>query len=101
MDKEGNPLPPKPPAEPSGLKCHKCKTGELVIRQSKRGPFLGCNKFPKCRTIVSMKKIDELKTLAAAGKWPPANEEEAKKIFAAEDAEKKKTKRTTSKAAKE
>jgi DNA topoisomerase-1 len=101
MDKEGNPLPPKPPAEPSGLKCHKCKTGELVIRQSKRGPFLGCNKFPKCRTIVSMKKIDELKALAAAGKWPPANEEEAKKIFAAEDAEKKKTKRTTSKAAKE
>ena len=101
MDKEGNPLPPKPPAEPSGLKCHKCKTGELVIRQSKRGPFLGCNKFPRCRTIVSMKKIDELKALAADGKWPPATEEEAKKILAPDEAEKKKTKRTAKKTEKE
>ncbi len=101
MDKEGNPLPPKPPAEPSGLKCHKCKTGELVIRQSKRGPFLGCNKFPRCRTIVSMKKIDELKELAAAGKWPPATEEEAKKILGTGEPEKKTAKRTAKKADKE
>jgi DNA topoisomerase-1 len=100
MDKEGNPLPPKPPAEPSGLKCHKCKTGELVIRQSKRGPFLGCNKFPKCRTIVSMKKIDELKQLAAAGKWPPATDEEAARILATDDAEKK-VRRSTKKTVKE
>jgi len=99
MDKEGAPLPPKPPAVPSGLKCHKCKTGELVIRQSKRGPFLGCNKFPRCRTIVSMKKIDELKELAAAGKWPPATEEEAKKILAVEPAPKKTTKRVAKKTA--
>lgn len=80
LDKEGNPLPPKPPAEPSGVRCYKCKDGELVIRQSKRGPFLGCNKFPRCRTIVSMKKLDELKTLQAEGKWPPSDIEEAKKI---------------------
>jgi DNA topoisomerase-1 len=75
LDKQGNPVPPKPPAEPSGVKCYKCKTGELVIRQSKRGPFLGCNKFPRCRTIVSMKKLDDLKKLQAEGKWPPATEE--------------------------
>ncbi len=35
MDKEGNVLPPKEPPVPSGVKCHKCKSGELVIRQSK------------------------------------------------------------------
>ncbi|NLW84679.1 MAG: type I DNA topoisomerase [Phycisphaerae bacterium] len=89
MDKEGNPLPPAPPAEPTGVKCHKCKTGELVIRQSKRGPFMGCNKFPRCRTIVSVKKLDELKELAAVGKWPPATEEEAKKILAPDKSEAK------------
>ena len=101
IDKEGAPLPPKPPAEPTGIKCHKCKTGEFVIRQSKRGPFMGCNKFPRCRTIVSMKKLDELKALAAAGNWPPKTEEEAKKILAVEETEKKKPKRVAKKAAAE
>ena len=89
LDKEGNVLPPKPPAEPSGIKCHKCKQGELVIRQSKKGPFLGCNKFPKCRTIVSYKQLDELKKLQAEGKWPPETPEQADEILG-----KKKTKAT-------
>jgi DNA topoisomerase-1 len=87
LDKEGNALPPKPPAEPTGIKCHKCKQGELVIRQSKKGPFLGCNKFPKCRTIVSFKQLDELKKLQAEGKWPPETQEQADEILG-----KKKTK---------
>ncbi|MCI0500020.1 MAG: topoisomerase DNA-binding C4 zinc finger domain-containing protein [Planctomycetales bacterium] len=82
LDKQGKPLPPKPPAEPTGVKCHKCKTGELVIRQSKRGPFLGCSKFPRCRTIVSMKNMDELKKLQAEGQWPPASEEQAQNMLA-------------------
>ncbi len=77
MDKEGNPLPPAPPPEPTGVKCHKCKEGQLVIRQSKRGPFMGCNRFPKCRTIVSMKLLEKLKDLQEKGKWPPETWEEA------------------------
>ncbi len=81
LDKEGNVLPPKPPAEPSGIKCHKCKQGELVIRQSKKGPFLGCGRFPKCRTIVSYAKLDELKKLQAEGKWPPEKPEQADEIL--------------------
>lgn len=100
IDKEGNPLPPKPPAEPSGVRCYKCKDGELVIRQSKRGPFLGCNKFPRCRTIVSMKNLDKLKALQADGKWPPANPDDAKEMLATDSkkasAKKKRTKKTTS-----
>lgn len=97
MDKEGNPLPPAPPAEPTGLRCYKCKDGELVIRQSKRGPFMGCNKFPRCRTIVSMKKLDDLKALQAEGKWPPSDIDEAKKIVsvAKEPAKKKTVKKKT------
>jgi DNA topoisomerase-1 len=77
LDKEGNALPPAPPAEPTGVKCYKCKEGELVIRKSKRGPFLGCNKFPKCRTIISHKQLDKLKQLQEAGQWPPETWEQA------------------------
>jgi len=81
LDKEGNVLPPKPPAEPTGVKCYKCKQGELVIRQSKRGPFMGCNRFPRCRTIVSIKQLDHLKELQAAGQWPPESREKADELL--------------------
>ncbi len=81
IDKEGNVLPPKPPPEPTGIKCYKCKDGELVIRQSKKGPFMGCGKFPKCRTIISIKQLDHLKELQAAGKWPPETWEEADEML--------------------
>ncbi|MBN2063632.1 MAG: type I DNA topoisomerase [Sedimentisphaerales bacterium] len=81
VDKDGNVQPPKAPARPSGIKCHKCKDGELVIRDSKRGEFMGCNKFPKCRSIISIKMLDELTALQAEGKWPPATLEEADVIL--------------------
>lgn len=81
IDKDGNVLPPKPPPEPTGIKCYKCKDGQLVIRQSKKGPFLGCSSFPKCRTIISIKQLDHLKQLQSEGKWPPKTPEEADKIL--------------------
>jgi DNA topoisomerase-1 len=98
IDKTGAVLPPAPPAEPTGIKCYKCPTGELVIRQSKKGPFMGCNKFPKCRTIVSMKKIDELKDLQAKGQWPPKSLEQADEMLGRE---KKTAAKKTTKAKKE
>lgn len=81
LDKDGNIQKPKSKPEPTGIKCHKCRQGELVIRQSKRGPFLGCNRFPKCRTIVSIKQMDNLKSLQAENKWPPESIEEANQIL--------------------
>jgi DNA topoisomerase-1 len=81
LDKEGNIAPPKPPAEPTGLKCYKCRGGELVIRQSKKGPFMGCNRYPKCRTIISIKQKDDLLKLQSEGKWPPKTAEEADTIL--------------------
>ena len=81
LDKQGNVLPPRPPAQPTGIKCYKCKDGQLVIRQSKKGPFLGCNRFPKCRTIVSYKELDNLKQLQSAGQWPPKTPEEVDQIL--------------------
>lgn len=81
LDKDGNPLPPKEKPESTGVKCYKCKDGELVIRKSKRGPFMGCNRFPRCRTIVSVKGLDRLKELQARGEWPPKTPEQAKAIL--------------------
>ena len=81
LDKQGNVLPPKPPAEATGVKCHKCKQGELVIRKGKKGPFMGCNRFPKCRTIINIKQLDHLKQLQSAGKWPPETPEQADQLL--------------------
>jgi DNA topoisomerase-1 len=81
LDKQGNALPPRKSPEPTGIKCYKCKEGELVVRESKRGPFLGCNRFPKCRTIVSIKQLDHLRQLQSAGQWPPDTPEKADQIL--------------------
>lgn len=91
LDKEGNAMPPKPPPEPTGIKCYKCKNGELVKRQSKRGPFLGCNKFPKCRTIVNIENLEKLKQLQSDGKWPPKSLEEADIVLEKKKSKKQKT----------
>lgn len=88
LDKQGNIVPPRPPAKPTGLKCHKCKEGELVVRQGKKGPFLGCNRFPKCRTIVSVKELDRLKQLQSEGQWPPKTLEEADELLGRRKAKK-------------
>jgi DNA topoisomerase I len=77
LDKEGKPLPPKAPPEPSGVRCYKCKEGELMIRQSKRGPFLGCGRYPKCRVIISIKSLDNLRQWQKEGTWPPADPAQA------------------------
>lgn len=39
--------------------CPKCG-GKLVEREGKYGKFLGCSNFPKCRFVVSGKKIGKL-----------------------------------------
>jgi DNA topoisomerase-1 len=39
----------------------------MILRDSKRGPFLGCSGFPKCRATRQVKKLagDELKLVEA------------------------------------
>lgn len=81
LDKDGQVIPPKPPPQPTGIKCHKCQKGQLVVRESKKGPFLGCNGFPKCRTIVSIKQLEKLKKLQSEGKWPPVSPQQADEIL--------------------
>ena len=66
LDKEGNPLPPKPKPITTTVKCDKCGS-PMLLRDSKRGPFLGCSSFPKCRSTKMMKKLegDDLKQVEA------------------------------------
>jgi len=50
----------------SGRKCEKCGK-PMLLRNSKRGAFLGCGGFPKCKTIVNVtpEEIEEIKKNAA------------------------------------
>ncbi|HAZ61993.1 MAG TPA: type I DNA topoisomerase, partial [Armatimonadetes bacterium] len=64
LGRDGKPKP-RVPAQKTDVPCEKC--GEpMVLRQSRRGPFLGCSKYPKCRGTRPLD--DALRTqLEAAG----------------------------------
>lgn len=51
---------PSPPALLTDLECPKCGA-PLNLRRGKRGPWLGCSKFPKCRGRMAWGKLDEAK----------------------------------------
>lgn len=56
LDREGRPTPPKAAPVPTGIACAKCG-GEMMLREGKRGPWLGCGKFPKCRAMLMPGKL--------------------------------------------
>ena len=69
--KTGLPLPPKPPPVDTGLLCPKCGKKNIVVREGKRGPFMSCSGFPKCRTTLPADRLEEFKKSIADGKgWP-------------------------------
>jgi DNA topoisomerase I len=56
LDKEGKPLPPKVKIQTT-VPCEKCGS-PMILRDSKRGPFLGCSAFPKCRATKQVAKLE-------------------------------------------
>ncbi len=58
----------KPKQVETEIKCEKCSS-PMVIRNSRRGPFLACSGYPKCRNAKPLP--DELKHLAPP---PPPKE---------------------------
>jgi DNA topoisomerase-1 len=56
LDKQGNPLPPKPKPITTTIACASCGR-PLYLRGGKRGPWLGCSKYPKCRARMAMGKL--------------------------------------------
>ena len=58
IDKKGNLKFPAPPPILTEIECSKC--GEFLnLRDGKRGPWLGCSKFPKCRGRGAFAKLPE------------------------------------------
>ena len=56
LAKGGDPLPPKVEPIETTIPCDKCGS-HMLLRDSKRGPFLGCSSFPKCRSTKMVKKL--------------------------------------------
>ncbi len=71
-------LPPKEPPKDAGVLCPKCSR-PMVIRAGKRGEFIACSGFPKCRNAMDMSKLDELKAEQLANPPKPRAEKTDKK----------------------
>ncbi|MDX2128072.1 MAG: type I DNA topoisomerase [Chloroherpetonaceae bacterium] len=63
LDKGGRVTPPKTPPLTTVESCPKCSS-PMYLRESKRGLWFSCTRFPKCRGIKSWKDIDEEKQAA-------------------------------------
>jgi DNA topoisomerase-1 len=63
VDRKGGIKFPSPPPLVTDLPCPKCGA-PMNLRNGKRGPWLGCSAFPKCRGRESWAKIDEKKRSA-------------------------------------
>ncbi|MFI4861091.1 MAG: DNA topoisomerase [Phycisphaerales bacterium JB063] len=59
---------PKPPPMDTDLKCSKCDS-MLYVRDSKRGLWLSCSSFPKCRGRESFGKLEEDKQAELEKAW--------------------------------
>ena len=42
----------------------------MVIRKSRRGPFLSCSGFPRCRNAMPTDKLEHLRELEDKGEIP-------------------------------
>ena len=59
LDKKGGLKYPSPPALlVESLICEKCEK-PMNLRNGKRGPWLGCSNFPKCKGRMGWKTLDE------------------------------------------
>ena len=66
--KKGFVIPPKTPPLLSDVPCPKCDA-PLNVRMSKRGLWLSCSRFPKCRGRVAFTSIDEAKQAELDKAW--------------------------------
>ena len=60
LDKQGFVKAPTAPALQVDVPCPKCQA-PLLLRRSKRGPWLSCSKYPKCRGRAGWGNLDDAK----------------------------------------
>jgi len=70
LDKAGRPLAPQPPPVVTDIPCTKCQS-PLNLRSGKRGPWLACSAFPKCRGRGAFHKLEKTEQ----EKWEKALQE--------------------------
>ncbi|MCP3903748.1 MAG: type I DNA topoisomerase [Planctomycetes bacterium] len=58
LDRKGQIKYPAQPPVLTDLPCSKCEA-PLNVRRGKRGPWLGCSKFPKCKGRAAWTKLEE------------------------------------------
>ncbi|PIO49027.1 MAG: DNA topoisomerase I [[Chlorobium] sp. 445] len=75
LDKYGRIAPPKLPPLQTTVSCPKCNA-PMYLRESKRGLWFSCTRFPKCRGIRSWKEFDEQEQ----AKWSFAFEQHRQKF---------------------
>ena len=77
LDKDGKPQPPKVKIATT-IACEKCGSPMVLRGGAKRGPWLGCSKYPTCRATKTLAKLtgDDLKQAQAL--VPLLTEEAAK-----------------------
>lgn len=59
LDRKGCVKQPSPPPLEVPLTCEKCESETMNLRRSKRGPWISCSRFPKCRGRMAWSKLDE------------------------------------------
>jgi DNA topoisomerase-1 len=68
LDKNGYIVPPKTPPLETDVSCPKC-SAPMYLRDSKRGLWFSCTRFPKCRGTRSWKQFGEEKGEAELAKY--------------------------------
>lgn len=78
--------------EEEGMTCPTCGEGEMVLRKSFYGEFLGCNNYPKCKTMMKITKegVDTTPIVAQAKKKKTTTKKTTKKPTAKKTIDKKK-----------
>lgn len=67
--KKGTVVLPKTDPMLSDIECPKCEEAPLYVRESKRGLWLSCSTFPKCRGRVGFSKLEEDKQKEIEEAW--------------------------------
>ncbi len=94
-------LEPPPKAEPkdAGVDCPKCGK-KMLIRSGRRGEFIACSGYPKCRNALDLSKLEDLKAGKLVMTDTAKPKKAAKKKAKKKTAKKKAVKKTAKKAAK-
>ena len=77
LDKNGNPQPPKVKIDTT-IACEKCGNPMVLRAGEKRGPWLGCSTYPKCRATKTIGKLTGADLKQAEALLPLLNAESAK-----------------------